>query len=84
MRAATEAMGVALARLRIATDAVKQAREAHRIVSRKYEGGLATVTDLFDAAATETASDLAREAAAYDAVVARAELDKALGREMTP
>ena len=33
----------ALARLEIATRAVAQSREAHRIVTRKYEGGLATV-----------------------------------------
>jgi outer membrane protein TolC len=81
-QAARENLEVALARLSIEIDAVGQATEAHRIVSRKYEGGLATLTELFDAAATETASRLGRDAAANDALVARAELDRALGREM--
>lgn len=84
VRAAREHLAVALERLQIATDAVQQAAEAHRIVGRKYDGGLATVTELFDAAAAETASRLGRAAAAYDALVARADLDRATGKEMTP
>lgn len=82
--AVREDLAVARERLAIATDAVRQAAEAHRIVGRKYEGGLATVTELFDAAALETASALGRDSAAYDALVARAELDRALGREIEP
>lgn len=80
--AARENLGVALARLAIAKEAVQQAEEAHRIVSRKYDGGLATVTELFDAAASQTASELAQSAARYDALVARSELARASGREV--
>jgi outer membrane protein TolC len=83
-RAARENLEVALARLAIAVDAVQQATEAHRIVGKKYDGGLATVTELFDAAAAETASELARDGAAFDALVARADLDRATGKEMEP
>ncbi|HSB56003.1 MAG TPA: TolC family protein, partial [Gemmatimonadales bacterium] len=81
-QAARENLDVALAQLAIEVEAVQQATEAHRIVGRKYDGGLATVTELFDAAATETASKLGRDAAAYAALVARAELDRAMGREL--
>ncbi|MFN8654027.1 MAG: TolC family protein [Gemmatimonadales bacterium] len=84
LRAAREHLDVALERLGIATEAVQQATEAHRIVARKYDGGLATVTELFDAATAETASRLGRSAAAFDALVARADLDRATGKELTP
>lgn len=84
LRAAREHLAVALERLGIASDAVQQAAEAHRIVGRKYDGGLATVTELFDAATAETASRLARSAAAFDALVARADLARATGKELTP
>lgn len=67
---ATDQLGVALARLDIAERAVQQSEEAHRIMGRKYEGGLATVVELFDAAAAETQSRLQFAAARYDAIVA--------------
>ncbi len=62
---ATDALALALVRLEIADRSVVQAQEAHRIVSRKYDGGLATVSELFDAAAMET---LVRPAAVGGAV----------------
>lgn len=77
---AQEHLHVALERLDIATSAALQSAEAHRIVSRKYDGGLATVTELFEAAAVETGSRLARSKATYDALSARAELDRVSGR----
>jgi outer membrane protein TolC len=76
-------LSLALDRLEIARQAVQQAEEAHRIVSRKYDGGLATVTELFEAAAAETASRLSRAAAQYDALVARAELEASSGAEVS-
>jgi outer membrane protein TolC len=79
LQRASEAQAVALARLEIAERAVTQAREAHRIVSKKYDGGLASVTELFDAAAIETASDLGYSAARYDALIAAAERWRAKG-----
>ena len=66
------ALEVARQRLAIAEQAVTQAAEAHRIVTRKYEGGLATVIELLDAAAAETATRLRRSAAGYDLIVAAA------------
>lgn len=71
--------GVALERLLIAEGAVEQSAEAHRIVSRKYEGGLATVLELLGAAATETESSLRFSNARYLAITAAAERLQALG-----
>ncbi|MHB1225725.1 MAG: TolC family protein, partial [Gemmatimonadaceae bacterium] len=71
----------ALARLDIAERSVRQSAEAHRIVSRKYEGGLATVVELLDAAAVETRSALSFSVARYDVITAGAERLKALGRD---
>ncbi len=79
-RTATE-LRVALERLEIAERSVAQAEEAHRIVTRKYEGGLSTVIELLDAAAVETKTRLQRSAAAYAAIVAGAERLRALGRD---
>jgi outer membrane protein TolC len=70
---------VALARLDIAERAVRQSAEAHRIVARKYEGGLAAVVELLDASAAETQSRLALAAARHGLVVSSAERRKALG-----
>jgi outer membrane protein TolC len=81
---ASDAVDLALARLAIAERAVVQAREAHRIVARKYDGGLATVTELFDAAATETGSDLGFSAARYEALAALAERRQAAGLDLGP
>lgn len=77
-------LSVALARLSLAARGVAQAAEAHRIVGRKYDGGLATVTELLDAAAVETASVLGDAAARYDVIVAMAEMRKARGLDLAP
>lgn len=74
---------VALSRLAIAEDAVAQAAEAHRIVSRKYEGGLATVVELLDASAVETATRLRHAAARFDLIVAVAARRQARGLPLT-
>jgi outer membrane protein TolC len=70
---------VALVRLAIAERAVEQSRDAHRIVSRKYEGGLATVVELLDAQATETSTELGLSHAQYQVIVAEADRRKAYG-----
>jgi outer membrane protein TolC len=70
---------VALERLRVAAEAVEQSTEAHRIVSRKYDGGLATVLELLGAAAIETESALRFSSARHDAITAAAERLLALG-----
>jgi outer membrane protein TolC len=76
---ATEQLVVAREQLAIRERSLEQAREASRLVARKYDAGLATVTDLFDATATETATRLAHAAARYDLLVAAAERRKAMG-----
>lgn len=73
------ALLVALTRLGIAENGAAQGAEAHRIVARKYEGGLASVAELLDAQATETQSALALSQARYAAIVADAERRRALG-----
>jgi outer membrane protein TolC len=75
------ALRVALAKLEIAERAVDQSAEAHRIVARKYEGGLATVVELLDAQASETQSRLAASLARFTTITADAERRRALGAD---
>lgn len=75
---------VAFERLRIADRSLEQAREALRLVQRRYDGGLAAITELLDAAAARTAADLATVAARHDALVALAAERAALGLDLTP
>ena len=75
------ALAVALTRLAIADQAVRQSAEAHRIVEKKYEGGLATVVELLDAQAAETQSALALANARFGAIGAAADRRRALGRD---
>lgn len=75
-------LDVALASLDIADRAVGQAAEAHRIVARKYEGGLAAVTELLEAAAIETRTRLERSAALYRAIVATGGWQLATGHDL--
>ena len=84
LQQANDALMVAVARLGIAERAVEQSAEAHRIVSRKYEGGLATVVELFDAATIETQSRLAAANARYQVISASAGRLHALGLSLAP
>ncbi len=77
-RAGTD-LRVALLRLDIAERSVTQATDAHRIVNRRYEGGLASVTELLDASATETHAATMFAKARYDVIVALAARRLALG-----
>jgi len=74
----------ALERLDIAERAVLQSAEAHRIVTRKYAGGIATVVELFDAVAAETGSRLAFEQGRFDVVTAVAARRQARGLDISP
>ena len=74
---------VSVKRLEVALRAAAQSREAHRIVAAKYAGGLATITELLDAAAIETQSTLALAAARYNAVVVEAERRRAAGSNLS-
>jgi outer membrane protein TolC len=73
------ALVIALTRLTVAERAVAQSAEAHRIIARKYAGGLATVVELLDGQAIETQSMLALAQARWAAIVAAAERRRALG-----
>jgi outer membrane protein TolC len=73
------ALSVALIRLGIAERAAAQSAEAHRIVSRKYSGGLAGVVELLETQAVETQSALGLSQARYGTIVAAAERRRALG-----
>ena len=81
---ARDAVDLASTRLEITARGASQAAEAHRIVSRKYAGGLATIADLLQAAAEETSAALADRAAAYHAIVALAEMRQAYGADLSP
>lgn len=72
-------LAVALQRMAIADRAAAQASEAHRIVTRKYEGGLATVAELLDAAAADARAAVERDASRYAVIAAAAERRLALG-----
>ena len=75
------ALTVALTRLAIAERGAEQGTEAHRIVGRKYAGGLASVVELLDAQAVETQAALAFSEARWGTIVAAAERRLALGRD---
>jgi outer membrane protein TolC len=75
------ALAVALVRLNLAENGMSQSAEAHRIVAKKYEGGLATVVELLDAHATEIQSSLALLQSRWTAIAADAERLRALGRD---
>ncbi len=77
------ALEVAVAQLEIAERAVSQSAEAHRIMTRKYEGGLTTITELLDTSTQEIASQLERDAAIYDVIVAAAAWRLAAGGRVT-
>lgn len=76
-----EALQVAMLQLEIAERSVAQSAEAHRIVARKYDGGLATISDLLEASAIETQSRLGLSFARYQLLVSAAERRQALGSD---
>lgn len=75
------ALIVALRRLAIAEGAVAQSAEAHRIVGRKYAGGLATAVEALDAQSVANQSALWLAQARWAALTAGAERRRALGRD---
>ena len=72
---------IAERRLDIADRALEQSEEAHRIIARKYAGGLASVIELLDAAAVETSARLAFSNARYLAITAATNLLKGSGND---
>lgn len=76
-------LDVALVAAAIGDQAVTRSAEASRIVARKYQGGLATVTELLEAQAMETRSQLEYSAARYRAILAAGAWQQALGGDLT-
>jgi outer membrane protein len=79
-RAASD-IDVALQRLTIAERGAAQSADAHRIVTRRYEGGLASVVELLDAAAGDSRSTLMLAKAKYDLIAALAARRLVTGRD---
>lgn len=75
---------VALERMAIADRALEQSREALRLVQRRYDGGLAAITELLDAGAARSAAELSSLTARHDVLVAIAAERIALGLDFTP
>jgi outer membrane protein TolC len=63
-----------------ATDAVRAAAEASRVVGDRFNAGVATSTDLLDAHVVQLQADLDRTQALANARLAAARLARALGR----
>jgi len=72
---------VALQRLDLATLAAEQSREAHRLVEKRYAGGLATIAELLGADASATGAALARSAARFALISAIATHRQAIGSD---
>ncbi len=70
---------VALERLDLAERSAEQSREAHRLVEKRYAGGLTTVAELLGAEATATGAALAQSAARYALIDALAANRRATG-----
>lgn len=79
--AARARLDAALAAEAAGRSAVAQAVESRRIVRDRYEQGLAESVALLNAAELVVDAEAADAAAAADVVIARAALDRALGRE---
>jgi len=74
------ALETARDRVTVAEGAVSQAEESLRIVRDRYESGLTTIVELLDSEMALTAARTNIVRALYDATVAQASLDLALGR----
>ncbi|MEO5800440.1 MAG: TolC family protein [Gemmatimonadales bacterium] len=81
--AARTLLSVAIAQLEIARASLAQATEAHRIVERKYAGGLATIAELLGAATAENDSRLGLAEARFQVIVAAAAAHLAAGDDLT-
>jgi outer membrane protein TolC len=79
--AAARAVTLATQRLELATTAAAQSREAHRLVEKRYAGGLATIAELLGAESSATATALAQAAARYALIDALAQHRRAIGAD---
>ena len=79
--AAARGVTLALQRLDLATMAAAQSREAHRLLEKRYAGGLATVAELLGAETAATGAALAEAAARYTLIDALAQHRRAIGAD---
>ncbi|AMW05569.1 TolC family protein [Gemmatimonas phototrophica] len=79
--AAARLVTLALRRLELAAQASAQSTEAHRLVAKRYAGGLATVAELLGAETAATGASLAHAAARFDVIDALAQYRKAIGAD---
>jgi len=73
------ALRAAAQRVEVATAAVVEAEEAHRIIQNRHQAGLITVTELLRSETALAAARTQRLAAAYDHRIAAAALEHATG-----
>jgi outer membrane protein len=73
-------VGSATAAIGVASDAVKSAAEACRVVTERFSAGVATNTEVLDAQVAQLQAELDRTRALASARLAVARLDRALGR----
>jgi outer membrane protein TolC len=77
--AALRSVTLALQRLDLAAASNEQAREAHRLVEKRYAGGLATIAERLGAESAATGAQLAHAAARYAVIEALALYRRAVG-----
>jgi outer membrane protein TolC len=80
VRAALAHLAAARAREAAGRTALDQARESQRIIRDRYDGGLATVTDVLRAAEAALDAESRATAAEMDVILQTVALDRALGR----
>jgi outer membrane protein len=78
---ARRGVAVALQRLDLANHAAEQSREAHRLVEKRYAGGLATIAELLGAESASTAAALNRSAARFNVIDAVVTYRRAIGAD---
>jgi len=78
---ARQRLEVALARQAVAQQSVLQARDSQRIIRDRFDSGMAGTIDVLRAAAAVLDAESRRVSALVDAVVSRAALDRAVGRQ---
>jgi outer membrane protein len=80
VRGALAQLAAARAREEAGRAALSQARESQRIIRDRYEGGLATVTDVLRAAEATLDAESRATGAEMDVILLTVALDRALGR----
>lgn len=79
--AAARLVTLTLQRLDLAAQAAAQSAEAHRLVEKRYAGGLATVAERLGAEAAATGAALGHAAARFEVIDALAQYRKAIGAD---